>query len=116
VRLAVGVDETGGGAFDDEARAAEAADARAGVEAAEEKSGGECGGAEEADGLDGDEVERAVVHAGTGGDAGVVAVLVGVGDGNEEDVEGFAMLTGRERDALGRRRGRCSRRPGGRAA
>ena len=39
--------------------------------------------------------EEAVVHPRAGGDAGVVAVLVGIRDGNEEGVDRLALVPGR---------------------
>ena len=100
VGFAVGVDEAGGGAFDDKARALKAANMGAPVEPAAEEPGGEGRRTEKSDGTDGDQIEGAVVRAGARRDAGVVAVLVGVRHGHEDDVEGLPPVGGRNEDAF----------------
>ena len=101
VRFAVGVDHAWRAAFDDEACAAPTADVSALIEVAEEKPRGEGRGAEEAYGSDRDEIEHAIVDARARRDAGIVAVLIGVGDRDEEDFERFLAIARGDRDALG---------------
>jgi hypothetical protein len=83
VRLAVGVDQARVGTLDEKAGAAQAVDAGVVPEPAEEEARDERGDAREADGADGDELQLTVIHPGAGGDQSAVAVLVGVGDGDQ---------------------------------
>ena len=81
--LAIGVDEPGSGAFDDEARTPESADVRTLIKPAGKEPNGEGSRTDDPHGAHGDKIERAIVDPGTGSDAGVVAGTVG-----DEDVTG----------------------------
>lgn len=87
VEFAIGVEETGGGAFHEEMGAAAEDDAGAAVEGAAEESECERDGVEGVERRDGAEVEQAIVGARARGDAGVVAVLVRVGNGEGEGAD-----------------------------
>lgn len=99
--FAIGVDEAGSGAFDDEVGTAETADVRTLIKPAGEEPGGERSRTDDSYRTHGDKIERAIVDPGTRRDAGVVAVLIGVRDRDQKDVERHALFGGREDDALG---------------
>lgn len=84
--FSVGVDEAGGGAFDRELRGAKARDGGTAGDGFEEEARGERGGVEDVGAGDDREIEESVVHGGARGDEAVVAVLVGVGNGEEKGV------------------------------
>ena len=90
VGLAIGVEETGAGKFDDEMGGAEAEDVRTAVDPSEKKAGHQLQGAGKSDGAHGNQVELAVVHTRAGSDERAVAVLVGVGDRDEQHGEFLA--------------------------
>lgn len=91
MRFAISVDETGCGTLDEEACAPPPPHPRAVVEGAEEKPRHQRQRAEETSRLHHHEVEQAVVNAGAGGEAGIVPILIGIGDGDDEGVESFAL-------------------------
>ncbi len=89
--LAVGVNQAGRGAFDDELFLAEMNRARGAEETAREKPGEEWKSVERGDARHDREIEQPIVHARAGRNAGAVAVLVAVGDGEGEGANGGAL-------------------------
>ena len=83
--FAVGVDESGSGAMDDEARAAKVRDVPRAIDRAGKKPRDQRHRVRPGNRRDGDEIEPAVIDLRAGSDAGAVAVLVAVGDGERED-------------------------------
>ena len=94
VQFAVGVQRAGSGAFDGEVRAAEMKDAGVTVDGAVEETREKRSGVGERWTWNRGEIEQAIVGAGTGGDEGVVAVLVAVGDGEGEGGDLVARVGG----------------------
>ena len=82
MRLAVGVDEAGGGAVDDEARAPVPLHSWTAVEGAGKQPHHERQRAPQSGRPHGHEVKETVVDAGAGRQPGMVAILIGVGDGD----------------------------------
>ncbi len=90
VKLAVGVQQAGRGALDDETMAAAQNHVGCATDGAAEEVPGQRQRVPQADRRDDAEIELAVVQQSVGADARVVAILVGVGDGQRERAEGVA--------------------------
>jgi hypothetical protein len=91
MHFAVGVEGAGGGSLDGETCGAEVVDGAVAKETLPKEAPEERRAIEEGDGRNGGEVEQAVVDAGSGGDVGVVAVLVGIRDRQSEGAEDGAV-------------------------
>jgi hypothetical protein len=117
--FAIGVDESGLRSFDDESCTANVNHPRTSEDRSRKESRDQRQRGENSNWRNGNQVEFTVVHAGAGSDAGVVTVLVGIRDGDEQRIEFVTTATGFDDDALSatpKKRGKACPRIGGETA